>query len=105
MKNLILFLALFGLVAQSCTKEKTDYEAEKDNDIIENETFKEATVINNGAYTIHIESLHGMFYKGYNEIRLTVKKGQSYNLFHPLHFYPSEQKQAPKPALVPINTT
>ncbi|QBQ41369.1 hypothetical protein E2P86_09450 [Sphingobacterium psychroaquaticum] len=75
MKNLILFLALFGLVAQSCTKEKTDYEAEKDNDIIENETFKEATVINNGAYTIHIESLHGMFYKGYNEIRLTVKKG------------------------------
>lgn len=58
-------------------KRKTDYEAEKDNDIIENETFKEATVINNGAYTIHIESLHGMFYKGYNEIRLTVKKRDS----------------------------
>lgn len=56
----------------SCTKEKTDYEAEIDTVVTEHYEFKEATVINSGGYKISVEALNGIFYKGYNEIRLKV---------------------------------
>src|SRR5690606_8188506 len=34
--------------------------------------FKEVCAIRTEDYTVHVEALNGTFYKGYNEIRLTV---------------------------------
>lgn len=66
------FTALFCFTVLSCTKEKTDYQAETDPAVIEHHEFKEAYSIHSGGYRISIEALNGMFYKGYNELRLKI---------------------------------
>lgn len=76
MKKVLFFLIIcYTIVA--CTKDKTDYEAEIDTVVTEHYEFKEAALINNGAYKISIEALNGTFYKGYNEIRLKVISTQT----------------------------
>src|SRR5690606_11825872 len=72
MKKLLTFLSVGCLVALSCTKEKTDYEAAIDAVAPEHAEFKEAATIRSGGYDIRIETLNGTFYKGYNEIRLKI---------------------------------
>lgn len=72
MKKAIFFLAAVCLSVASCTKEKTDYEAEIDTVVTEHYEFKEAAAVNSDDYHISIEALNGTFYKGYNEIRLKV---------------------------------
>jgi len=71
MKRTIFFLAVCCAV-MSCTKDKTDYEAEIDTIVTEHNEFKEAFAINSEEYKISIEALNGTFYKGYNEIRLKI---------------------------------
>ena len=66
MKRLAFFLAVVCLAGMSCTKEKTDYEAEIDTTVPEHLDFKEVANIRNGNYAISIEALNGTFYKGYN---------------------------------------
>jgi len=63
------------VVVLSCTKDKTDYEAEIDTVVTEHLTFKEAARFEKEGYTIRIASLNGTFYKGYNEIRVSVQQG------------------------------
>ncbi|HMR19866.1 MAG TPA: hypothetical protein PKA53_11265, partial [Sphingobacterium sp.] len=75
-KTQFLLTALFFTVV-SCTKEKTDYEAEIDTEVTEHYEFKEAYAINSDGYKISIEALNGTFYKGYNEIRLKVTGSQN----------------------------
>jgi len=77
MKKAILFLTSLCFVALSCTKEKTDYEAEIDTDVTEHHDFKEAYAINSNGYKISIEALNGTFYTGYNEIRLKITNSQT----------------------------
>lgn len=72
MKKAIFFLTAVCLSVASCTKEKTDYEAEIDTVVAGHYEFKEAVAINSDGYHISIEALNGTFYKGYNEIRLKV---------------------------------
>ena len=76
MKKIILFLTVCFAVV-SCTKEKTDYEAEIDTEVTEHHEFKEVYTINSGGYKISIEALNGTFYKGYNEIRLKITNSQT----------------------------
>lgn len=78
MKFLNLFvIATLLAVTTSCTLDKTDFEAEINRDVTEYFEFEEVTSFNNGNYKISIEALNGTFYKGYNEIRLTISNTQT----------------------------
>lgn len=72
-----VILILLCLAVASCTKEKTDYNTNIDVPILDEQLFKVATVIHTGDYDISIEALDGIFYTGYNEIRLKVKNRAS----------------------------
>lgn len=77
MKKVLFFLTTLCLVVLSCTKEKTDYEAEIDTVVPEYLEFEEAVAIQSGDYNISIEALNGTFYKGYNEIHLKITDSQT----------------------------
>jgi hypothetical protein len=77
MKKLIFFLTALCFALVSCTKEKTDYEAEADTVVTEHYEFKEAVAIDTESYNISIEALNGTLYKGYNEIRLKITNRQT----------------------------
>lgn len=70
-------IATLLAVTTSCTLDKTDFEAEINRDVTEYFEFKEVTSFNSGNYKISIEALNGTFYKGYNEIRLTILNTQT----------------------------
>ncbi|MBZ4190542.1 FixH family protein [Niabella beijingensis] len=72
MKNLWFYVIAICFAIVSCTKAKTDYEAEISTVVTEHYEFKEAVSINSAGYKISIEALNGTFYKGYNEIRLKI---------------------------------
>lgn len=72
MKKLLIFLGVVCFAALSCTKEKTDYEGVIDAVTPDHTEFKEAATIRSGGYDISVEALNGVFYKGYNEIRLKI---------------------------------
>lgn len=72
-----LFVISILLMVVSCTLDKTDYESEINTAVPEHYEFKEATAINKDNYKISIETLNGMFYEGYNEIRLKVINTQT----------------------------
>lgn len=75
MKLLMIMAAALYVVVSSCTKDKTDYEAEIETVVTEHLTFKEAARFEKDGYTIHIASLNGTFYKGYNEVHVSVQRG------------------------------
>lgn len=77
MKKILFFLTAVCFAVLSCTKEKTDYEAEIGTVVTEYDEFKEAVAIHSGSYDISIEALNGTFYKGYNEIRLKITNSQT----------------------------
>ncbi|GAA4778173.1 hypothetical protein GCM10023231_00830 [Olivibacter ginsenosidimutans] len=77
MKKVLFFLIAVCFSVVSCTKDKTDYEAEISTVVPEHYEFKEAIAISIGVYNISIEALNGTFYKGYNEIRLKVMDNQT----------------------------
>ncbi len=76
MQKIIVFISLF-LLFISCTKEKTDYEAEIGTKEPEKLEFKEAYSFEKDGYRISIEALNGTFYKGYNELHLRVFNKQN----------------------------
>lgn len=77
MNKIIFLLAAMCVAVVSCTKEKTDYEAEIGTIVTEHDEFKVASTIDSYGYKISIEALNGTFYKGYNAIRLNITKSQS----------------------------
>lgn len=77
MNRFLLFFTLMCCAAWSCTKEKTDYEAAIDIVVPEYDDFNEVVRIRNGGYEVSIEALNGIFYKGYNEIRVKITSGQT----------------------------
>ncbi|UMB61019.1 hypothetical protein MHL31_02175 [Lutibacter sp. A80] len=72
MKRLQIIVIVVFIMVTSCTIDKTDYEAELNIETTEFIEFKEVTSISSGNYTINIEALNGVFYKGYNKIHLKV---------------------------------
>ena len=83
MKIFHLLVAAIGLaVTTSCTLDKTDFEAEINEEVTEYFEFKEVTSFNSGSYKISIEALNGTLYKGYNEIRVRILNNQSQTLNH-----------------------
>ncbi|MBK1439885.1 hypothetical protein JHJ32_07815 [Parapedobacter sp. ISTM3] len=72
-----LYLIALCIGVASCTKDKTDYEAEISTEVPEHYAFEEAVSFGSEGYGISIEALNGTFYKGYNEIRLTVTDAQT----------------------------
>lgn len=72
MEKIILFLTVLCIAFTSCTKEKTDYEAEIDSIVPEQSNFKDAYIMTSGNFKIHVEALNGKLYKGYNEIRVKI---------------------------------
>ncbi|MCY4779775.1 hypothetical protein ORI89_08930 [Sphingobacterium sp. UT-1RO-CII-1] len=72
MKVNLLFLILLFFMFLSCTKSKTDYEAEIDQEVPVYSEFEEAAVLQTESHKISVEALNGTFYKGYNDIRLKV---------------------------------
>ncbi len=93
MRRKLFFLAAACVAILSCTKEKTDYEAEIDVVVPTYDEFKEAIHIHNGDYDISIEALNGTFYKGYNEIRLKITNSQT-----------NEKKTASSATFFPVRT-
>lgn len=79
MKKTTFFLALL-CVALSCTKDKTDYEAEIAAEVPIHNTFEEAYSVDTDGFNISIEALNGAFYTGYNEIRIKITQGISNEL-------------------------
>src|SRR5690606_10114797 len=77
MRKTLFFLTVVCFTVLSCTKEKTDYEAEIDVVVPTYDEFEEAVNIHSGDYDISIEALNGTFYKGYNEIRLKIMNSQT----------------------------
>ncbi len=77
MKKIQFFLIAACLAVLSCTKDKTDYEAEIDTVVPAYDEFEEAVAIRSGGYYIRVEALNGTFYTGYNEIRVMVTNGQT----------------------------
>ncbi|WP_134088026.1 hypothetical protein [Olivibacter sp. XZL3] len=77
MNRILFFLTTVCFTVMSCTKEKTDYEAEIGAVVTEHEEFKEAVSIQHDGYDIRVEVLNGTFYKGYNEIRLKITNSQT----------------------------
>lgn len=77
MRRKLFFLAVTCFAILSCTKEKTDYQAEIDTTVPEYNEFKEVVVLHEHGYNISIEALNGVFYKGYNEIRLKINSQTS----------------------------
>ncbi|MGO1649757.1 MAG: hypothetical protein ACTHXT_10440 [Sphingobacterium sp.] len=77
MRKTVLFLTAWCFAICSCTKEKTDYETEIDTVVPVYDEFEEAVRIPCEGYAIHIESLNGIFYTGYNEIHLKIVDSQT----------------------------
>lgn len=77
MKIVQLCVALLLFATASCTKSKTDYEAEIETVVPEHYDYAEAVSMDTGGYKISIETLNGTFYKGYNELHLKVTNKQS----------------------------
>lgn len=65
----LTFIAILLAITSSCTLEKTDFEAEINREVTESYEFKEVVSIKSEDYSVSIEAINGMFYKGYNEIR------------------------------------
>ena len=78
MNKIIFLLTAICFVVLSCTKEKTDYEAEIDTVVPEHLDFEEVANIHSDGYDIRIEALNGTFYKGYNEVRLKIMDSQTH---------------------------
>lgn len=72
MRNIGCYVVAVCVAALSCTKDKTDYEAETGAVVTEHDTFEEAISFVNDGYNISIEALNGTFYIGFNRIRLKV---------------------------------
>lgn len=68
--NFFVIAIVFAIT--SCTIDKTDYEAETSLEVTEYYEFKEAASFTSGIYKISIDALNGTFYKGYNELHLTI---------------------------------
>ncbi len=77
MKAQIWALIALCFAIQSCTLDKTDYEAEINIEIPEYTSFSEVASMINGSHSVSIEALNGTFYKGYNEIRIKIKNTET----------------------------
>lgn len=69
--KIFMIVAVFFMLF-SCTIDKTDFEAEIRREIPQSIEFKETMSFKKDEYQISISSLNGVFYKGYNEIRLKI---------------------------------
>lgn len=76
-KTIVFYAALACVFLGSCTKGKTNYEAERGEVIEENNEFKEVSNVVTSAYTVSIEALNGVLYRGYNDIRVRIKNTQT----------------------------
>ncbi|WP_111307652.1 hypothetical protein [Confluentibacter sediminis] len=77
--NFFAIATLFAFTI-SCTVDKTDFEAELNQDVTEYFEFEEAVSFNTNGYRISVEALNGTFFKGYNEIRLKIVNTQNNQL-------------------------
>ena len=77
LKSAGFYIMIICLFLTSCTKAKTDYEAERGNTVEENPDFKEVSSFTSSGYTIRIEALGGVLYRGYNDIRVKINKQQT----------------------------
>ncbi|GEM70156.1 hypothetical protein SMI01S_37620 [Sphingobacterium mizutaii NBRC 14946 = DSM 11724] len=71
MQKIILIISLC-LLFISCTKEKTDYEAEIGTEQPGQLEFKEAYSFEKNGLKVSVQALNGTLTKGYNELRLKV---------------------------------
>lgn len=76
-KTIGFYSAIAYVFLGSCTKGKTDYEAERGAVIEEGNEFKEVTNATASVYTVSIEALNGTLKRGYNDIRLRIKNTQT----------------------------
>ncbi|CAM3847953.1 hypothetical protein [Sphingobacterium prati] len=76
-KTIVFYAALACVFFGSCTKGKTNYEAERGDVIEENTEFKEVSNAVTANYTVSIEALNGVLYRGYNDIRVRIKNTQT----------------------------
>ncbi|MGE8290291.1 MAG: hypothetical protein ACN6ON_01385, partial [Sphingobacterium sp.] len=76
-KTIVFYVAITCVFLGSCTKGKTNYEAERGEVVEEGVEFKEVTNFVTAGYTISIEALNGILYRGYNDIRVRIKNTQT----------------------------
>ena len=77
MKRILYLGATLLLALLSCTKEKTDYEAEIEVVVPDSEEFREAYSVKVGDYLVSLEARNGMLYEGYNELQVYVLHAQT----------------------------
>ncbi len=76
-KTIGFYVVTMCVFLGSCTKGKTDYEAERGSVVEEQVEFKEVANIVSSGYTVRIEALNGALYRGYNDIRVRVENTQT----------------------------
>lgn len=72
-----IYLGIACFILTACTMDKTDYEAETNIEVPDNQVFKEVFSAENEAYIVRVEALEGQLYQGYNEVRVHVLDSQT----------------------------
>ena len=72
MKNMLVLLGAWCIVALSCTKEKTDYHPELMPGTPGNSAFSDAASASVGGYRIHVQTSNGTLHEGYNDLRVLI---------------------------------
>ena len=84
----MIALALMCITSVSCTKAKTDYEGASTPDTPDEQGFKEEVAIKEAGYEISIQTINGIFYVGYNPLRIEVKNTQTNKQVDKVSFLP-----------------
>ncbi len=73
MYRLLILLSAVFILLHSCTKEKTDYEAERSKEIPTDSNYSSVFKKNLEGFEIELFSLNGKLVQGYNELKVNVK--------------------------------
>ncbi|MFZ4261570.1 hypothetical protein ACFRAE_05980 [Sphingobacterium sp. HJSM2_6] len=78
MNRIFILFSCILTITFSCTKEKTNYEAERSKEIPSETTFSTLFKSNLEGYEIEILSIQAKLQQGYNEIRVKIKSNQTH---------------------------
>jgi len=96
-----IYLVIACFILTACTLDKTNYEAETNTVVPDNQAFKEVFSVENDAYILRVEALEGNLYQGYNEVRVHVLDSHTKQVIEdakvsvlPLHLVEGEKEDS-----------
>lgn len=75
MKNILVLLGVWCIIALSCTKDKTDYRPGLMPGNTGNSAFSDAATAPIGDYRIRVQTINGALHEGYNDFRVLITDG------------------------------